>query len=123
MGEGDLAVDEYTREGSVAAADIELCELMLMTTNISDTPVSNPVKRWKGKRDIESSSMIQAVGIWSPHTIYTPTKRHGTCPPQNDYFRSAGVKACTTLVPSTNLVLKIRFAFWNIPSFNETTMN
>ena len=36
---------------------------------------------------------------------------------------SAGVSAWTTLVPSTNLVLKMRFAFWNIPSLSETMMN
>lgn len=41
----------------------------------------------------------------------------------NIHFRSAGVNACTTLVPSLNLVRKIRFAFWNIPSFRLTTMN
>ena len=29
----------------------------------------------------------------------------------NYYFKSAGVKACTTLVPSLNLVRKMRFAF------------
>lgn len=39
------------------------------------------------------------------------------------YFISAGVRACTTLVPSMNLVLKIRFAFVNMPSFKLTTMN
>ena len=39
------------------------------------------------------------------------------------YFRSAGVSACTTLVPSLNLVLNIRLAFWNMPSFKLTTMN
>jgi hypothetical protein len=31
--------------------------------------------------------------------------------------------ACTTLVPSTNRVRNIRFAFWNMPSFKLTTMN
>ena len=39
------------------------------------------------------------------------------------YFRSAGVSACTTLVPSLNLVLNMRLAFWNMPSFKLTTMN
>ena len=29
----------------------------------------------------------------------------------------------TTLVPSENLVLKTRLAFWNMPSFKLTTMN
>lgn len=39
------------------------------------------------------------------------------------YFRSAGVNTCTTDVPSENLVLKILFAFWNMPSFRDTTIN
>lgn len=39
------------------------------------------------------------------------------------HFRSAGVSACTMLVPSLNLVRKIRFAFWNMPSFKLTTIN
>lgn len=33
------------------------------------------------------------------------------------------VNACTTDVPSENLVLNILFAFWNMPSFRLTTMN
>ena len=41
----------------------------------------------------------------------------------NVYFISAGVRAWTILVPSLNLVLKIRFAFWNMPSLRETTIN
>jgi hypothetical protein len=40
-----------------------------------------------------------------------------------NYLKSAEVKAWTTDVPSLNLVLKIRFAFWNMPSFRLTTMN
>ena len=40
-----------------------------------------------------------------------------------NYLKSAAVNACTTLVPSLNLVLKMRFAFWNMPSFNDTTIN
>ena len=39
------------------------------------------------------------------------------------HFISAGVNACTTLVPSIKRVLKIRFAFVNMPSFRLTTMN
>ena len=39
------------------------------------------------------------------------------------HLKSAGVNAWTTLVPSLNLVRKMRFAFWNMPSFKLTTMN
>ena len=39
------------------------------------------------------------------------------------HFISAGVRACTTLVPSINLVLKIRLALPNMPSFKLTTIN
>ncbi len=39
------------------------------------------------------------------------------------HLKSAAVRAWTTLVPSLNLVLKILFAFWNMPSLSETTMN
>lgn len=39
------------------------------------------------------------------------------------HFISAAVKACTILVPSLNLVRKMRFAFWNMPSLRLTTMN
>lgn len=61
-------------------------------------------------------------------TVFTPpsqfpelqTARKTTLP---SYLMSAGVKACTILVPSLNRVLKMRFAFWNMPSLRLTTMN
>lgn len=39
------------------------------------------------------------------------------------HLKSALVSACTTEVPSTNRVRKMRLAFVNIPSFRLTTMN
>lgn len=55
----------------------------------------------------------------SSNASFTPS-RHS---PSYHYFISAGVRAWTTLVPSINLVLKMRFAFVNMPSFKLTTMN
>lgn len=39
------------------------------------------------------------------------------------HFTSCGPILCTTLVPSINLVRKIRFALANMPSFKLTTIN
>ena len=58
-----------------------------------------------------------------PTMLATSIQTSTQAPRLPTHLKSAAVKACTTEVPSTNLVLKIRFAFWNMPSFKLTTMN
>ena len=60
---------------------------------------------------------------WTPN-IVSNHKNIDKCE-QDDHqpFSSPGVMTVTTLVPSLNLVLNTRFAFWNMPSFKLTTIN
>jgi hypothetical protein len=63
-----------------------------------------------------------------PNTISKPTKinqaaQNKTAQNHSTHLKSCGPIACTTDVPSINLVRKIRFAFPNMPSFKLTTIN
>lgn len=78
-------------------------------------------------RPLETHNPIKHA-IWVFSTFHSPSTTPCCTSPNTKvsphaYLRSAGVSACTTLVPSLNLVLNIRLAFWNMPSFKLTTMN
>lgn len=56
-----------------------------------------------------STTSKSKVRHTNTNTSLTKHTTASTIPPT--YFKSAGVNACTILVPSLNLVLKILFAF------------
>ncbi len=66
-----------------------------------------------------SLNFVKYTGNMHEQRALPPLVRPRLCP----YRRSAGVSACTMLVPSLKRVRKMRLAFWNMPSLRLTTMN
>jgi hypothetical protein len=80
--------------------DLRFTPSSVYTMNTNRTYTTHPKHASKVK---ESPTPIQ--------THHDPMTATTTASPLPNYFRSAGVNACTILVPSLNLVLKILFAF------------
>lgn len=97
------------------------------TTHSADWYTQLPNQTLAPKTSRKRQAMQTNSAQTSPYAPGIPDPRfmtHYTSSEQSaGYPSDAALVACTTLVPSTNRVLKRRFAFWNMPSFRLTTIN